>query len=359
MKKTTHTRRTFALQSIALAAFSLSSFSIATAAEQTLLKPDGKPADQTKKVKVFIMMGQSNMVGMGDLAGGNISWKPEIQSAVMSVYEGAYSPDADYDKLKPVSTIEVAMNQDWTPPTDKAATVTYVLRGQIKPKTPGVYEFSPGYGGSTQNILEIDGKEVFRSEAGKTPVRKDFKFEAGKSYPFKVTFLTKDAGNHGWMTRTDIPGTLGTLVKQQGKYPYLLDDKGQWSERKDVYFYNALTKKNSPLSALSNNGGGSIGPELGFGNVIGQMLDEPVFLLKSCIGNRGLGWDLLPPGSERFVENGKVYAGYHEKPPVWDADPAKGVATEPPPFVDKNGKPTNPNIVTSTDAKHEVRRVVQ
>ena len=32
-----------------------------------LAKPDGKPADQTKKVKVFILLGQSNMVGMGDI----------------------------------------------------------------------------------------------------------------------------------------------------------------------------------------------------------------------------------------------------------------------------------------------------
>ena len=39
-----------------------------SAGEETpahLAKPDGKPADQTKKVKVFILMGQSNMVGMG------------------------------------------------------------------------------------------------------------------------------------------------------------------------------------------------------------------------------------------------------------------------------------------------------
>ena len=33
---------------------------------------------------------------------------------------------------------------------------------------------------------------------------------------------------------------------------------------------------------------------------MGQMLDEPVLVLKSCIGNRSLGWDLLPPGSERY-----------------------------------------------------------
>ncbi len=31
--------------------------------------PDGKPGDSTKPVKVYILAGQSNMVGMGDLSG--------------------------------------------------------------------------------------------------------------------------------------------------------------------------------------------------------------------------------------------------------------------------------------------------
>ena len=48
--------------------------SAAWAAEKTdtdpkhkLPRPDSKPADMTKPVKVFILMGQSNMVGMGDI----------------------------------------------------------------------------------------------------------------------------------------------------------------------------------------------------------------------------------------------------------------------------------------------------
>ena len=39
----------------------------AAEARPALLRPDGQPADQKKKVKVFILMGQSNMVGMGDI----------------------------------------------------------------------------------------------------------------------------------------------------------------------------------------------------------------------------------------------------------------------------------------------------
>jgi hypothetical protein len=45
-------------------------------------------------------------------------------------------------------------------------------------------------------------------------------------------------------------------------------------------------------------------------------------ILKSCIGNRSLGWDLLPPGSEpyEFEEGGKTwhYAGYKESPDRWE-----------------------------------------
>lgn len=336
-QKRNPTRRSFALSSLALAALGLSSFATVAAAEQPIAKHDGKPADQTKKVKVFILMGQSNMVGMGDISGGSAAWGTTLQKLVLSVYEGAYSPEADYDKMTAVSTTEVAVNGDWASPNPPKE-FTGVVRGQIQMKDAGQYEFSPGYGGCTRNIMVIDGTEVYRSETENHAVRKSFAFEAGKSYPFKITYLSRDINSAGWYSRTDIPGTLGTLVKQQKKYPFLLDDAGQWSVRKDVYYCDAGAKRGSPLSALSNNGG-SVGPELGFGHVMGQMLDEPVLVLKSCIGNRGLGWDLLPPESKRFVEDGKVYAGYHEKPPVWDADPAKGVATEPPPFVDKNGKP--------------------
>jgi hypothetical protein len=49
-------------------------------------------------------------------------------------------------------------------------------------------------------------------------------------------------------------------------------------------------------------------------------------ILKCCIGNRSLGWDYLPPGSERFEEGDKVYAGYKDSPDSWP----KG--TEPKPI---------------------------
>jgi hypothetical protein len=45
--------------------------------------------------------------------------------------------------------------------------------------------------------------------------------------------------------------------------------------------------------------GGKIGIEQGIGHQLGNAYDEPILILKSSIGNRSLGWDLLPPGSPR------------------------------------------------------------
>ena len=70
----------------------------------------------------------------------------------------------------------------------------------------------------------------------------------------------------------------------------------------------------------------TIGPEFGIAHLVGDAIDAPVMILKSCIGNRSLGWDLLPPGSERFeaevTEKGgakvtKMFAGYKESPESW------------------------------------------
>ena len=103
-------------------------------------------------------------------------------------------------------------------------------------------------------------------------------------------------------------GTLTRLTRTDKKYPWLVDGD-KWTERKDVFYYDARVKKGAPLSPTANNGK-SIGPEVGFGYVMGHVLDEPVLVLKSCIGNRSLGWNLLPPGSKPFTFEGKTYAGY-------------------------------------------------
>lgn len=172
------------------------------------------------------------------------------------------------------------------------------------------------------NIMEVDGKEVHRKKVGEDAVRADIKLIAGKKVPFKITYLTKDANGLGWIDRMDIPGTLSTLVHHQGMYPYLINEKRQWAARDDVWYKGVVTATGSNWLGVRS---GRIGPELGFGHVIGEHIDEPVLLLKTSQGNRSLGWDFLPPGSKQFEHDGKTYAGYKDSPESWD----KGAAPKP------------------------------
>lgn len=123
------------------------------------------------------------------------------------------------------------------------------------------------------------------------------------------------------------PGTLSHLVKQSGKYPHLIDDDGQWTVRNDVRNVHVMDKRGVDFRNMTDFSDvknewltvtrGHIGPELQFGHIMGHLHDEPVLILKACIGNRSLGWDLLPPGSERFEFEGKTYAGYSDTSPSW------------------------------------------
>ena len=128
----------------------------------------------------------------------------------------------------------------------------------------------------------------------------------------------------------DKEGTLENAVKAKNKYPYLVDDAGQWTVRKDVRYVRVMGSGTGKMQQFNNEWmtikGKTIGPEIGIGHYVGHVTDAPVMILKSCIGNRSLGWDLLPPGSERFEYEGKIYAGYKDSPASWD----KG--TEPKPM---------------------------
>lgn len=194
-------RSVFAISSVVISALAVWSLSPAIAEDQPIPKPDGKPADMTKPVQVFILMGQSNMLGQGKITGPDIS--------------------------------------------------------------------------------------------------------------------------------------LENAVKTKNKYPYMVAEAGAWSVRQDVRFVRYMSGKGPMNNEFMTITKGTIGPEYGIGHVVGNAIDAPVMILKSCIGNRSLGWDLLPPGSKQYesVEKDKtgsektfIYAGYGESPNKWE----KG--TEPKPI---------------------------
>ncbi|MDT8389900.1 MAG: sialate O-acetylesterase [Lentisphaeria bacterium] len=273
------------------------------------------PAAETKPVKVYIMSGQSNMVGMGDVGPHGMTRFNTYVSAdekaekgcVVSIYKGAFDPTVNYNDIEPVETHH-AMVGYWPhasfPEFDGPS--TQIARGYIRIDRKGVYSFKSG------NILAVDGKVFYRNEPGQEPVSKRVLMEPG-THAITVVHFGRGQTNLSY-SHWDVAGTLTTLVKEEGKLPHLLDDTGNWAARGDVLYKGVVSDTwQGPLTVAD----GAIGPELGFGQVMGDFHDEPVLLIKASIGNRSLGWDILPPGSERYTHGGKVYAGYKDSPASW------------------------------------------
>ncbi len=129
-------------------------------------------------------------------------------------------------------------------------------------------------------------------------------------------------------------GSLSHAAREKGLYPYLIDEDGAWTVRNDVRNVRVMGSGLGGMQVFVNDwltiGQSNIGPEIGIGHYLGQAINEPVLLLKSCIGNRALGWDLLPPGSEGYEFTDSkgvtwVHPGYEGSPERWQkgTDPKK------------------------------------
>lgn len=133
--------------------------------------------------------------------------------------------------------------------------------------------------------------------------------EADMTKPVQVFILMGQSNMLGFGNAGQLKGVAAE------KYPYLVDEGGNWIVRKDVrnvFYCMAKQRYNNWLSAENGNGGGKFGPEIGIGNYLGHAIDAPVLILKSCVGNRALGWDLLPPSAVGTGKDGQSYQGDSE-----------------------------------------------
>jgi alpha-galactosidase len=98
---------------------------------------------------------------------------------------------------------------------------------------------------------------------------------------------------------------LATAPETRGRFGHLLDEDGDWVEREDVWisFFDA----EGPLTVGYGSRGDTIGPELGFGYVVGEHFDDPVLLIKVAWGGKSLAVDFRPPSA-----GGQVGAAYTE-----------------------------------------------
>ncbi|MCX6872650.1 MAG: hypothetical protein NTW21_02420 [Verrucomicrobia bacterium] len=296
-----------------------------------LPRPDTKAADTTKPIKIFILAGQSNMLEMGTIhandPGTTEDFFPNAEPTAgeqkkcvnAAVYKGAWSPDTDYDKATPEVTGLVEMGEPRMmrvkrrsreipmvpfPDLSQQDGHTTVVRGYISVPRTGAYKFQPGLEENRLgvfNMTTVEGKEVYRRDPGQDAAKSStIDLEAGKRYAFKTIYFEKPYPEFT-IPMVSMPGTLETMAASDPRYAYLKDDKGEWIKRNDVFFLdvqpmvNPNKGKGNFLQVPTKPGGGGIGLELAFGSVMGTCFDEPVLLIRSACGNRGLWYDFRPP----------------------------------------------------------------
>jgi len=208
-------------------------------------------------------------------------------------------------------------------------------RAQLAEHDPDMFSLLKTLWGETASELTSEARDADVQKLFQKPA--DLPAEHTK--PVKVYIMLGQSNMLGFgrVGSQETIGSLEFLVKEKGKYPHLVDEAGNWTTRQDVRYVHVMDQRGVDYRDMENFGDvrnewltpkKSFGPELGFGQVMGEFHEEPVLLLKACIGNRSLGWDLLPPGSERFEFEGKVYAGYKDVANFWN----KGTEPKPVPW---------------------------
>jgi hypothetical protein len=161
------------------------------------------------------------------------------------------------------------------------------------------------------------GPEVHAADAGKT-VR--VFILAGQSNMEGHGFIAADPKRNGGK------GSLEFLVKDPAtasRFAPLVDAAGQWRKRDNVWI--AYLDRKGPLTAGFGARPDMIGPELGFGWMMGDALDEPVLLVKCAWGGKSLAIDFRPPsagkppyslgekGDAAIVENPAILGKYYRE----------------------------------------------
>ncbi len=114
-------------------------------------------------------------------------------------------------------------------------------------------------------------------------------------------------------------GSREFLVKDAAtaqRFAPLVDAAGQWRTRADVWI--TYLDRQGPLTVGYGARQDMIGPELGFGWVMGDALQEPVLLIKCAWGGKSLAVDFRPPsvGKPPYSLGEKVDAAIEQDPAI-------------------------------------------
>lgn len=131
--------------------------------------------------------------------------------------------------------------------------------------------------------------------------------EEAKDLPVRVYLLVGQSNMQGkGAVEGEESNSLRDAVKNDPKkeFQFLVNEDGTWRERSDVWIHYDLYPfrelRYGPLKPGYGSSSGQIGPELGFGHVMGDATMGQVLLIKAAWGGKSLGHNLLPPSVGKY-----------------------------------------------------------
>jgi hypothetical protein len=137
----------------------------------------------------------------------------------------------------------------------------------------------------------------------------------------KVFILAGQSNMEGKGTIKHLEQVVSDNTQEYGN----LRKNGKWVERDDVwidYLGNRDRRKKGKLTVGYGSPDDRIGPELGFGNQVGDVIEDPVLIIKYAVGGRAIALGFRPPSSgpidpgtipvklQQEIESGKRIPGY-------------------------------------------------
>ncbi|MDA7888233.1 Ig-like domain-containing protein [Akkermansiaceae bacterium] len=227
----------------------------------------------------------------------------EAMNVGLGTNPGNFSLIVDGDALLPISSAEFGASPD-----------TIILTSEIPLDPDGTYTLV------VNNLTDLSGRSI----SGPTSV--EFRTWDDNPNGVKVFILAGQSNMQGQGRSEEgfggVNGATGSLRYQvdndPGGYGHLVDGLGEWIARDDVKVFYRRSDLNAGSTIKKGNllpefgvDDARIGPELGFGWAIGDALDEPVLIVKTCWGGKSLYADFRSPGAvaKRGGEVGDYYIG--------------------------------------------------
>ncbi len=115
--------------------------------------------------------------------------------------------------------------------------------------------------------------------------------------PIRVFVLAGQSNMEGKGAVSTLPW-LGEDPEHGHLLATIQDTEGNWIEREDVsiWYLGRHGQLGVGYGSEGSSHGPLIGPELGFGMVMGEYFEEPVLLIKTAWGGKDVAIDFLPPG---------------------------------------------------------------